>query len=60
MYTSNPSEVDELCKKIKEAVESIKELDGNKITLKVSIASMLRSEEGVTNENMFQKVLDRL
>lgn len=60
MYTSNPSEVDELCKKIKEAVESIKELDGNKITLKVSIASMLRSEEGATNENMFQKVLDRL
>ncbi|MCR5468121.1 MAG: EAL domain-containing protein [Lachnospiraceae bacterium] len=60
MYTSNQSEVDEICLQLKEAVESIKELDGNKMTLKVSIGSMLRSDKDATDENMYQKVLDRM
>lgn len=49
-----------MCSSLKEAVESIKELDGNKMTLKVSIGFMLRSDKDATDENMYQSVLDRM
>ena len=60
MYTGNRSTVEEMCSSLKEAVESIKELDGNKMTLKVSIGFMLRSDKDATDENMYQSVLDRM
>ncbi len=60
LYTDKQSEVDELCSQLKEAIESIRELDGNKMTLKVSISAMLRSDKEATDENMYHKVLDRI
>ncbi|SCY09737.1 EAL domain-containing protein [Butyrivibrio sp. INlla14] len=60
LYTDKQSEVDELCSQLKEAIESIRELDGNKMTLKVSISAMLRSDKEATDENMYSKVLDRV
>lgn len=60
LYTDNQSEVDELCLQLKEAIESIRELDGNKMTLKVSTSYMFRSDESATDENMYPMVLDRL
>ena len=60
LYTDKQSEVDELCSQLKEAIESIRELDGNKMTLKVSISAMLRSDKEVTDENMYPKVLERV
>jgi ribosome-binding factor A len=60
LYTDKQSEVDELCSQLKEAIESIRELDGNKMTLKVSTSYMFRSDESATDENMYPMVLDRL
>ena len=60
LYTDKQSEVDELCSQLKEAIESIRELDGNKMTLKVSTSYMFRSDESATDENMYPRVLDRL
>ncbi|WP_022775171.1 EAL domain-containing protein [Butyrivibrio sp. AE2015] len=60
LYTDKQSEVDELCSQLKEAIESIRELDGNKMTLKVSTSYMFRSDESATDENMYSRVLDRL
>ena len=60
LYTDKQSEVDELCSQLKEAIESIRELDGNKMTLKVSISAMLRSDKEATDENMYHKVLERV
>ena len=60
LYTDKQSEVDELCSQLKEAIESIRELDGNKMTLKVSTSYMFRSDESATDENMYPRVLDRM
>jgi GGDEF domain-containing protein len=59
-YTTKQSELDMLTEKIKTAVNSIKEIDGNKLTLKVSIAAIARSDKESTDENMYQKLLDRM
>ena len=57
IYTSNRSQLEELCHELKEALESIRELNGNKMTIKVNIAHLFRSDNNVTDENMYQKVL---
>ena len=53
----DPSELDILKNNIQTELGKIKELDGNNITLKIRIASKLRSDEGITDENMYSAVL---
>ncbi len=59
-YKTKKSELDTLMKQLKSKLEAIKELDGNTVTVKVSAASIVRSDDNVTDENMYQKVLENL
>ena len=52
------SEIEDLKAKLEERLSQIKELDGNRITLKIRIAYKLRSDDGITDENMYSAVLE--
>ena len=54
------SELDNLTGQLKTSLESIRELEGNSVTLNIHIGYRLRSEEGITDENIYSSVLDVL
>ena len=62
MVTSSvkQSELDNLTGQLKTSLESIRELEGNSVTLNIHIGYRLRSEEGITDENIYSSVLDVL
>ncbi len=54
---TGPSELEDLKNRLLSELEKIKELSGNSITLKIRIATKLRSDEGITDENMYSAAL---
>ena len=54
---TGPSELEDLKNRLLSELEEIKELSGNSITLKIRIATKLRSDEGITDENMYSAAL---
>ncbi len=59
-YINEKSELDYIADQIKKNVESIRTLDGNDVTIRVKVATRLRSEEGTTDENMYQFLLSEV
>lgn len=59
-YACGKEEMDKLIGQLKEEIEAIKEVKGNPLTLRVSIAYKVRSDDDVTDEKMYQQVLDGL
>ncbi len=54
---SDKSVLEDMEKKLKEKLEGIKELDGNSITMKIQTRSKLRTEDGITDENIYHAAL---
>ncbi len=52
-HAGDRQELDYLAEKVKEKIEQIKEVDGNSVTLSVRTSAVLRSGEGVTDENIY-------
>ncbi len=59
-HTSDISELKYLADKVKKALESIKELDGNPVTIRIKYAMRMRSDEGTTDESMYFQVQNQL
>ncbi|MBP5262478.1 MAG: EAL domain-containing protein [Clostridiales bacterium] len=60
MYTDDSKELQLIADKLKESIESIILVDGRNVTLKVASAVRLRSDEGVTDENIYIGALKEL
>ncbi len=59
-HISDQQELEYLAQQLKEKVESIKEVDGSSVTIRIQMSYKLRSSEGITDENMFPKLLEAL
>jgi GGDEF domain-containing protein len=59
-YISDKSELEFIAKQAKEKLEAIKDLDGNSVTVKIKMGLNLRTDEGITDENMYQMVLQSM
>ncbi len=53
-------ELDRIAEQLKPRLDAIKELEGNKLTMRIQIAAVLRSSEGITDESMYQKALEAM
>lgn len=53
-------ELEKLEREIITSVESIREIDDNDVTLRIESVNKLRTEPGITDENIYQTVLDLL
>ena len=60
IYSDSKDELIKLEKQLKDHIEGINNVDGNSVTIKMATGSVLRTEEGVTEEAIFQMALDRL
>lgn len=54
------SELAETASQVKDAVEAIRKIDGNGVTLRVKIAYDIRTSEGINDENFFLLIKERL
>ncbi|MCR5404677.1 MAG: EAL domain-containing protein [Butyrivibrio sp.] len=59
-HINEQDELNILTSTLKKTIEDIHDVDGNQVTLRIKIASRLRSDKGITDENMYQTVLDEL
>ena len=53
-------ELEKLQKELIDNIESIKEIDDIDVTVRIAGASRLRTEQGITDENIYQTVIDLL
>ncbi len=60
VYTDNYPALEKLAMNIKNAIEHIREIDGNSVTISLDVAYKLRSDEGITDENIYNMVLEEL
>ncbi len=58
--SATQTDIDDLTGRLKASLESIREIDGSSVTLNIHIGYRLRSEEGITDENIYSSVLDVL
>ena len=59
-YTASKDELEELAKKIEEELNGINEVDGNSITPRMKAAVKLRTDEGITDENMYGEAMKEI
>ena len=59
-YKDSREKLEELAAKLKESIESINEVNGKSVTIKVSMSMKLRTDEGVKDENIYYLALDEL
>ena len=52
--------LEEMTKQLKEHIESINQVDGKSVTIKITAACVLRTDEGVTDETIHQIAMDKL
>jgi GGDEF domain-containing protein len=57
---TEPAAFKALIEELRTKLSNIKKLEGYDLTLKIRIGYRLRSEEGITDENMYTAVLDEL
>ncbi len=55
-----PNTLNALIEKLKTRIEDIKKFEGFDLTIKVNVGYKLRSDEGVTDENLYLKVLEEM
>ena len=59
-YACKQKEMEHLVEQLIGGIEAIKEIDGNKVTIKVNASYTIRSSGGVTDESMYQKTFEGL
>ena len=60
IYVDSKDKLKELELQLKEHIEEINSVGGNSVTIRMASASVLRTEEGVTDESMYQMALEQL
>ncbi|MCR4901345.1 MAG: EAL domain-containing protein [Butyrivibrio sp.] len=59
-YTDTLEELIKMEQELIKSVESINEVDGQTITIRIKTVHKLRNEEGINSENMYSKLLEEL
>ena len=59
-YVETKEELLALDNEIKEKLNSIKEVEGNRITLRIKSEAVLRTEEGISDENIYAEAFGKL
>jgi diguanylate cyclase (GGDEF)-like protein len=59
-YKSRKEELEELTGRIRENVEKLTSVEGNSVTIRTVSACLMRSEEGVTDENIYPLILRKI
>ncbi len=57
IYIDSREQLKDLARQLKEHIEEINTVDGNSITIRIAVGCKLRTEEGITDENIYQTVL---
>ncbi|MCR5557438.1 MAG: EAL domain-containing protein [Butyrivibrio sp.] len=60
VYIDSKEKLEELAKKLKEHIDDIHFVDGNSVTIRMTVANRLRTEPGVTDENIHQLVTEEI
>ena len=60
IYIDSKEKLQALTHELKENVESINQVDGKSVTIKCTAACLLRTEEGVKDETIYQMTMDML
>ena len=60
IYIDSKEKLQALTHELKENVESINQVDGKSVTIKCTAACLLRTEEGVKDETIYQMTIDML
>ena len=60
VYTDSKEKLEDLSMQLKEHIEKIHSIGDNNVTIKIEIGCKLRTEEGVTDENIYQMALEQL
>ncbi|SFQ19238.1 EAL domain, c-di-GMP-specific phosphodiesterase class I (or its enzymatically inactive variant) [Lachnospiraceae bacterium XBB1006] len=59
-YANSWIELETIASKLKKAMEEIHEVDGVSVTIRVEVATKMRTDEGVTDENIYQRTLEKI
>ncbi len=59
-YTQTVEDLENLAQRIKSSIETIREVDGKDVTVRIKTAAKLRTEEKVTDELLYQLVIEEL
>lgn len=60
VYTDSREKLENLSMQLKEHIEKIHSIGDKNVTIKIEIGCKLRTEEGVTDENIYQMALEQL
>ena len=60
MTIDDPDRFYALGERVKKALEGINEVDGNHITIRIKKATVMRTDEGITDENMYSTALAKV
>ena len=59
-YFETREQMTELEEKLKERLKEINQVDGNPVTLRLRTAASYRTDEGITDENIYEQTLQRV
>ena len=59
-YVDNPISFDKLIDQVKAHVSNIKTVDGKSTTMRLELASVLRTDEGITDESIYETAISRI
>ncbi len=59
-YTDRKEDLEDLTKRITDNVEKLTSVEGNSVTIRTVSACIMRSEEGVTDENIYPLILRKI
>ena len=60
VYVDTKEELNEIAEKVHMAIDTINDLDGNSVTLKIKAVTKLITEKGVTADNIYAKLLGEI
>ena len=59
-YADKREELEELAKKLENRLAGVNQVDGNPVTLRIRTAIQFRADEGVTDENIYERGLQEI
>ncbi|MBQ8949635.1 MAG: EAL domain-containing protein [Eubacterium sp.] len=59
-FVDSADELEKLAREIGENLRGLNEVDGNSVTLRVDMVTTLRTDEGITDENMYGEALGKM
>lgn len=59
-FVRKPEEIYELAERIREKLEAINEVEGNPVTMRIRMSVKIRTEDRITDENMYEMALQEI